>query len=107
MPREGKTKSPAASRRRRPAKSARLEARVTAEQKALIERAAAYEGCTISDFLLHSAQQNAKAVIQQRELIALDASQSRSLVELLLAAPKPNKALRQALRDHRRRVTSR
>jgi uncharacterized protein (DUF1778 family) len=36
-------------------KKERLEARVTAEQKALIERAAAYEGKTISDFVVTKA----------------------------------------------------
>jgi uncharacterized protein (DUF1778 family) len=107
MPRPGKTKSPAAVLRRRPGKDSRLEARVTAEQKALIERAAAYEGRTVSDFLLHSAQQAAKAVIQEHEVLTLNRSQSRALVELLLDAPPPNKTLQRALHDHRRQVTSR
>ena len=107
MPREGKAKSPAATLRRRIGKSSRLEARATAEQKALIERAAAYEGRTVSDFLLHSAQQAAKVVIQDHEIIELNHSQSRSLVALLLDAPKPNKTLQSALRDHRRQVSPR
>ncbi len=34
----------------------RLEARVTAEQKALIERAAALQGRTVTDFVLTSVQ---------------------------------------------------
>ena len=107
MPRRGKTNSWVVTPGRRPGKSSRLEARVTAEQKALIERAAAYEGCTVSDFLLHSAQQAAKVVIQEHEVLVLNHSQSRSLVELLLDAPQPNQALQRALDEHRRQVTSR
>ena len=106
MARPGKTSSSPAFRRHR-AKNSRLEARVTAEQKALIERAAAYEGRTVSDFLLHSAQQAAKAVIQEHEVLALNGSQSQALVELLLAAPRPNRTLQRALQDHQRQVNSR
>ena len=107
MPKADRAGLRAASKTRRPGKNLRLEARVTAEQKTLIERAAAYEGRTVSDFVLHSAQQAARAVIQEHEVIALNRAQSRSLVELLLDAPTPNKTLKEAFRDHRRQVTSR
>lgn len=88
------------------AKKARLEARLTVEQKALIERAAAYEGRTVSEFVVQSAQQAAKTVIQEHEVIQLSRSQTDAFVELLLHPPKPNKALRKALRDYRRNVVS-
>ena len=45
-------------------KTSLLEARVTLEQRALIERAAAYAGRTVSDFLVHTVQEAARAVIQ-------------------------------------------
>ena len=107
MPRADRAGLPAASKTRRPGKNLRLEARVTEEQKTLIERAAAYEGRTVSDFVLHSAQQAAKSVIQEHEIIALNRSQSQSLVALLLDAPAPNKALKDAVRAHQRQVASR
>jgi uncharacterized protein (DUF1778 family) len=88
-------------------KSARLEARITAEQKELIERAAAYEGRTLSDFVVNTVQEAAKAVIREHEVLPLSGSQSRAFVETLLNPPEPNEALRQAAQKHRQDVTSR
>ena len=107
MPRADRAGLPPAPKTRRLGKNLRLEARVTEEQKTLIERAAAYEGRTVFDFVLHSAQQAARAVIQEHEVIALNRAQIRSLAELLLDAPTPNKSLKEAFRDHRRQVTPR
>ena len=45
-------------------RSERLEARVTAEQKALIERAAALQGRTVTDFVLTSVQEAARRAIE-------------------------------------------
>ena len=88
-------------------KSARIETRVSAEQKEMIERAAAYVGRTVSEFVLGNVEQAAKAVIEEHEKLKLDRQQSRALVETLLAPVSPNKTLRAAARDHRKRVTSR
>lgn len=88
-------------------KSARIETRVSAEQKEMIERAAAYAGRTVSEFVLGNVEQAAKAVIDEHEKLKLDRQQSQALVESLLAPVSPNKTLRTAARDHRKRVTSR
>jgi hypothetical protein len=45
-------------------RSERLEARVTPEQKQLIEYAAALKGATVTDFLLSSVQDAAKKAIE-------------------------------------------
>jgi hypothetical protein len=42
----------------------RLEARVTTEQKALIERAAALQGRTVTDFVLTSVQDAARRALR-------------------------------------------
>jgi uncharacterized protein (DUF1778 family) len=55
-----KTDSP----RRKPQRGERLEARVSAEQKALMERAAALEGRSLTDFVVGSAQAAAAATIR-------------------------------------------
>ena len=88
-------------------KSARIETRVSAEQKELIERAAAYLGRSVSEFVLGNVEQAAKAVIEEHEKVKLDRQQSRMLVESLLSPASPNKTLRAAARQHRKRVTSR
>jgi uncharacterized protein (DUF1778 family) len=88
-------------------KNARLEARITHEQKELIERAASYEGRSVSDFVVATVQDAAIAVIQEHELLRLNKSQSRAFVETLLKSPEPNNALRQAAHQYRDDVISR
>ena len=90
-----------------PVRTSRLEARITPDQKALIERAAAYEGRTVSDFVVHTVQEAARVVVQEHEILRLNESQSRAFVERLLKPPKPNKALHRAAEDYRRNVVSR
>ena len=86
---------------------ARLEARVSAEQKALFERAAALQGVSLTDFLVQSAQAAAEATIRSRETLALTARDTAVLVEALLNPPPPNEALRRALARHQAEVESR
>ena len=87
-------------------KNARLEARISVAQKALIERAAAYEGRTVTDFVIHTVQEAAKAVIRGHEIIELDAAESRAFVDGLLKPQRPNKALKAAVKEYRTRVNS-
>lgn len=88
-------------------KSARIETRVSVEQKELIEQAAAYLGRTVSEFVLTHVEQAAKAVIDEHERVKLDRQQSQVLVESLLSPGAPKKPLRAAAKEHRKRVTSR
>jgi uncharacterized protein (DUF1778 family) len=88
-------------------KSARLETRVSPELKELIERAAAYTGRTVSDFVIAQVEVAAKKVIQEHERLRLDQTQSRMLVDALLSAKKPNKRLKLAMEDYRKRVETR
>ena len=88
-------------------KTARLEARITQEQKKLIEKAAAYEGRTLSDFVVNTVQQAAQAVIRDREVLRLNESQSRAFVEAILTPSQPNEALQRGAGEYRRDVASR
>ncbi len=88
-------------------KSARLETRVSTEQKELIERAAAYTGRSVSQFVVTHLEVAAKKVVDEFERLHLDQVQSHILVNALLAAKRPNKKLRQAMENYRRRVESR
>ncbi len=85
---------------RRP-RAARLEARVSSEQKTLIERAAALQGRTVTDFVLTSVQDAARRAIEQHQQLDLSARDSRAFVEALLN-PKPvNDRLRDTVRRYR------
>jgi uncharacterized protein (DUF1778 family) len=88
-------------------KSARIETRVSQEQKELIERAAAFSGRTISEFVLAHIEVAAKKVVEEHEKLRLDQAQSRILVDALLTPKKPNKKLKLAMENYRKRVESR
>jgi uncharacterized protein (DUF1778 family) len=73
----------------------------------LIERAAAYEGRTVSDFVVSTAVSAAEAIVNDHEIIRLNRAQSWAFVESLLNPPVPNAALRNAARRHDRLAESR
>ncbi|HWA09024.1 MAG TPA: DUF1778 domain-containing protein, partial [Opitutaceae bacterium] len=62
----------------------RLETRVTAEQKKLIERAAALQGRTVTDFVLTSVQDAARRAIEEHSQLALSLRDSEAFVDALL-----------------------
>jgi uncharacterized protein (DUF1778 family) len=82
-------------------RSERLEARVTAEQKALIERAAALQGRTVTDFVLTSVQEAARRAIEDYQRLELSMKDSEAFIDALLS-PKPvNERLRDTVRRYR------
>lgn len=82
-------------------KRRRFNARLTDEQKALFERAAALYGQSVSQFVLSSAQKVAEQAIREHEVIALSARDSAVVMEALLHPAEPNDALRRAFARHR------
>jgi uncharacterized protein (DUF1778 family) len=88
----------------RAAKCERLEARVTAECKRTIVRAAQLSGRSITDFVLESVRKSAHETILEHEVIRLNTDESRSFVRALLNPPKPNARLRTAFASHRKHV---
>ena len=79
----------------------RLEARISLEQKALLERAAALEGRSLTDFIVASAQAASHETIRRYEVIELTARDSVAFAEALVQSPTPNERLRSAARRHR------
>ena len=88
----------------RRARAERLEARVTLEQKNLIERAAALQGRTLTDFVLTSVQEAARRAIQDYHDLELSVRDSEAVVDAFLN-PKPvNERLRDTVHRYRKRV---
>lgn len=86
------------------ARAERLEARVTSEQKSLIERAAALQGRTVTDFVLTSVHDAARRAIEEHNQLALSVRDSEAFVDALLN-PKPvNDRLRDTVRRYRERA---
>jgi uncharacterized protein (DUF1778 family) len=81
------------ARARTAAKNRRLEARITAEQKALIERAAALTGRNVTDFVVASVQAAAEDAIRSHEVMTLSAEDSLAFAEAILNPPPPNENL--------------
>jgi uncharacterized protein (DUF1778 family) len=86
-------------------KSERLEARVTLQQKLLLQRAAELRGLSLTDFLVTSAQTAAEATIREHNVIALTTRDSIAFAEALLNSGEPNEALRVAFARYDEAVT--
>ncbi|OJY73619.1 MAG: hypothetical protein BGP12_13585 [Rhodospirillales bacterium 70-18] len=82
----------------------RLEARVTAEQKSLIERAAALQGRTLTDFVLTSVQDAARRAIEEHHQLALSVRDSEAFVDALMNPQPVNDRLRDTVRRYRERA---
>ena len=79
----------------------RLETRVTADQKALIERATALQGRTVTDFVLTSVQEAARRAIEEHQRLDLSVRDSEAFIEALLNPQPVNDRLRDTVRRYR------
>lgn len=79
----------------------RLEARVTVEQKALIEHAAALQGRTVTDFVLTSVQEAAQRAIEDHEVIRLSVQDTQAFVDALLNPREPSERMRETVAHYK------
>lgn len=86
------------------ARTARIEARLTPELLEVIQRAAALEGRSVSDFVVAAARDAAARSIEEMGLIRLAAEEQRRFAELLLNPPEAAPALKRAKEAHARLV---
>ncbi len=77
-------------------KTARLEARLTDEQKALFQYAADLTGRSLTEFVMSSAQEVAARTVREHAVLKLSGRDRQVFVEALLKPNPPNKRLRQA-----------
>ena len=85
---------------RRSLKVDRLEARLTREQKQLINRAAALRGSSVTEFIVASAQQAAAETIKDFEMLTLHDEARDVFVNAVLHPRAPNAAARKAGRRY-------
>src|SRR6516162_6578521 len=99
--REPTTESSSGSRR--PAlKSERVMARLSSEQKRLLQRGAEIRGQTLTEFVVAAAQEAATRAIIDHEVIELSVQDSRAFAEGLLDPPPVNATLRAAARRYKK-----
>jgi len=82
-------------------RTARLEARIAPETLAIVRRAAASQGRSVSDFVVAAAQDAANRAIEETEIIRLPVEGQRRLAALLLHPPAPGPALKKAFKRRR------
>ena len=63
-----KSHSADAIRRR---KTSRLEARISAEDKELLKQAANLQGCSLTEFVVRSAQEAARKAVKEHQMMSL------------------------------------
>jgi len=85
-------------------KSERINLRLKSSAKSLIERAAGFEGKTVSHFILTSALEQAEKTVQEHEIMTLNSKNSRIFFEALAAPLRFNPRLAAVLEEHGRRV---
>ena len=76
-----------------PTESARINLRTSPEAKALIERAAAIMGSTVSSFMLQNAYEAARRLVAQQEVITLSDRDRDAFLVALENPPAPTQAL--------------
>jgi uncharacterized protein (DUF1778 family) len=83
------------------AKTARLEARLTDEQKALFQHAADLTGRSLTEFVVSSAQEVAARTVREHEVLTLSGHDRQIFLDALLKPNPPNKKLRQAAKRYK------
>jgi uncharacterized protein (DUF1778 family) len=85
---------------------ARLEARISPEAKALLQKAADLEGRTLTDFVVASVQAEAYRVIEKHQTLKLSLEDSEAFVNALLNPPEPNHALKTAAQRYKKVISA-
>ncbi|MBL3591616.1 MAG: DUF1778 domain-containing protein [gamma proteobacterium endosymbiont of Lamellibrachia anaximandri] len=88
------------------AKNERINLRLKQSAKNLIERAATFEGKTVSSFILSSALASAEKTIHEHDSIQLNEQDAQHFFHALAKPVTFNKKLTEALVEHDRRVDS-
>lgn len=83
-------------------KDDRLQVRLDAESKSVLQRAASYRHKTVSQFVLTTALEEAEKVIRENEIVTLSNSDWKVFYDALTNPPEPNAALRKAFAKYKK-----
>jgi len=86
---------------------ARIDFRPTADQKQLFEQAAALQGRTLTDFLVASAEESARATLREYEVIELQGKAREDFIAALISPPAPNAKLQKLAERYAQEVETR
>jgi uncharacterized protein (DUF1778 family) len=77
-------------------KRSRLEARISAEEKELLKRAAELQGCSLTEFVVRSAQEAARKAVKEHQMMSLTVRDTEAFIKAFLKPPAPSKKLKRA-----------
>jgi uncharacterized protein (DUF1778 family) len=84
---------------------ARLEARISSETKALLQKAADLEGHTLTGFVIASVQAEALRIIERNQNLKLSMGDAEAFVDAIINPPQPNDALKAAARRYKQVIS--
>jgi uncharacterized protein (DUF1778 family) len=82
----------------------RITARVTESMRDTMEQAAELMGATLNQFMVQIAYLEAQRVIERESVIRLSQKDARKVLSLIDTPPKPNKLLKQAVKEFKASV---
>ncbi|WP_099034904.1 type II toxin-antitoxin system TacA family antitoxin [Lacimicrobium alkaliphilum] len=85
-------------------KQERINLRLKHSAKNALERAASFEGKTVSNFILTSALAQAEETIREHEMMRLNQQDSEAFYDALAKPVRFNKKLIDAIEEHEQRV---
>ncbi|WP_119270347.1 DUF1778 domain-containing protein [Taklimakanibacter deserti] len=80
--------------------TARLEARIPVQIYDQMQRAARLRGMTLTGYLIATAGEDARRVVEDAEIMRLARADQIRFANALIDPPKPNKRLRRAAKRH-------
>ncbi len=84
----------------------RINLRLKHSAKLRLERAASFEGKTVSKFILSSALDRAEQTIQKQDVMRLNRNDAETFFNALATPVRFNKKLMAAFQEHDQRVAS-
>jgi uncharacterized protein (DUF1778 family) len=96
----------AVSRKERGMRGMRLGFRVDAETKRMVERAAALERRSLTEFCLTALAEATRETISRHETIVLSERDRKVFFDALMHPPRPNARLKRAFRAAAERIAS-
>ena len=81
-------------------RTARLEARVPVPIYDQMQRAARLRGMTLTGYLIATAGEDARRVVEEAEIMRLARADQIRFAEALIAPPQPNERLARAAKGH-------
>jgi uncharacterized protein (DUF1778 family) len=83
-------------------KQDRLQLRLDARSKHILQRAANFRRKSLSQFVLSTALEEAEKVVREETVVTLSEADWKVFYDALVTPPAPNAALRKAYRKYRK-----